>query len=221
MASSIERKSPGVISAFVGAVLSLVLGAILAAVHLAAQPVEVLKTAPKEDEEAGKLYCVLGTPGSPSGRAWRTKHDALTENTRGEVVLTEAELNAWAENTFEPAKLEDDVKGRTLMILAGAPNFRFVGTELQIALVNTFNFFGSEYPLVLQARGGFEKADSGWRFVADEARLGALPLHKVPALFPLLADRFGAAQPPPVVEKVLREAREITVRDDTLVIALK
>lgn len=221
MASSTDRKSPGVISVFIGAVLSIVLGALLAGVHLAALPVEVMKTAPKEAPADGTRYCVLGAPGATAGRGWQTKHEAVSENADGEFAFTEAELNAWSAGTFEPAKLDDDKKGGTMMILAGAPNFRIDGPELQIALVNTVNFFGSESPLVLQGRGGFEKGESGWRFVAREAHLGALPLHKVPVLLSVLADRFGAAQPPPVVEKVLREAREIAVRDDALVIAMK
>lgn len=221
MASSHDHRPPGVISVFIGAVLSVTLGGILATVHLASQPVEVMKAAPKEAPPPGKLYYVLGAPGSTAGKSWEVKRDALAAGTPGAVSFTEAELNAWSEDTFEPAKLDDAEKKGTVMILAGAPNFRMDGATLHVGLVNTINFFGSETPLVLQAHGDFQKAGAGWRFAASEARLGALPLHKLPALMSVLADRFGAAQPPAVVEKVLREAREVAVRDGALVVALQ
>ena len=64
MASSADRKDPGVISVFIGAVLSIVLGALLGGLHLASQPVEVMKTAPKEAPPADKLYYVMGAAGS-------------------------------------------------------------------------------------------------------------------------------------------------------------
>lgn len=221
MASSTDRKSPGVFGVFLGAVLSVTLGGLLAGLHLASQPVEVMKTAPKEAPPPDKLYYVLGAPGSTAGKGWETKQETLSSGAPGELSFTEAELNAWSESTFEPAKIDDDKKNATVMILAGAPNFRIEGSNLHVGLVNTLSFFGTETPLVLQARGGFEKGSAGWHFVPSEARLGALPLHKVPVLLAVLADRFGAAQPPAMVEKVLHEAREITVRDGALVIALR
>jgi len=219
MASS-ERKAPGVISVFIGAVLSISLGALLAGLHLASQPVEVMKSAPKETPPADKLYYVLGASGA-AGKSWQMKRDLLAATGSGSVTLNEAELNGWSAATFEQVKLSDEEKRSTLAILAGAPNFRIEGSSFHLGLVNTVNFFGTEAPLVVQAQGAFERSGQGWRFVAHEAKLGALPLHKLPALLPVLADRLGAAQPPQVVEKILREANDIAVRDGALVISLR
>ena len=221
MASPSDRKAPGVISVFIGAVLSVVLGSLLAVVHLASQPVEVMKTAPKEKPPADKLYSVLGASGSAGGKSWEMKSDLLDAAGAGSVLLTEAELNAWSESTFTPVKLSEEEKGSTMAILAGAPNFRIEGSSLHVGLVNTANFFGMEAPLVMHAHGGFARSGNGWRFVPAEARLGALPLHKIPALLSVIADRFGAAQPPAVVEKVLRDANDIAIRDGSLVISLR
>lgn len=221
MAYSSDHRPPSVLGVCIGAVLSVTLGALLAGIHLASQPVEVMKTAPKEAPPPETLYYVLGAPGSTAGKAWQAKQEALSAGAPEGVSFTEAELNAWSEATFEPVKLEDGEKNSTFMILAGAPNFRIDGSLLHVGLVNTINFFGSETPLVLQAKGGFEKVGAGWRYAAQEVRLGALPLHKIPALIPVLSDRFGAARPPEVVEKVMRNAREIAVRDGALVIALQ
>lgn len=217
MASPADRKAPGVIGVFFSAVLSLVLGALFAVVHLASQPVEVVKTLPKEPKE-GAIYFVQGAAGA--GQSWQIKRESLAEGVAGEVALTEAELNAWSNATFEQVKVDEAEKSSTVMILAGTPNFRIDGSTLHLGLVNTLNFFGSESSLVLQAKGGFEKSGSGWRFEASEALLGALPLHKVPALLPLVANRFGAANAPSEVEKVLASASELTVADGSLVIKM-
>lgn len=216
--SSVDRKPPSVLAVFIAATLSVTIGVLLAAVHLASQPVEVMKVAPKEAPAAGKLYYVLGASGSTAGKTWDPKEKALSEGHAGVVSLSEAELNAWAEGTLQVAKVSADEKGQSVMILAGVPNFRVEGTDLHVGLVNTVTVFGSEAPLVLQARGKFEKGSAGWHYVASEATLGALPLHKIPALLSLVADRFGATQLPAVVDKVLRDARDIAVRDGALVI---
>lgn len=219
MASPADRKAPGVIGVFFGALLSIVLGALLAAVHLASQPVEVVKTMPKEPK-ADLLYFVQGTPGSGAGKSWEFKRESLASGTTGAVTFTEAELNAWSEATFEPVKLEESEKSSTVMIVVGTPNFRIDGDVLHVGLVNTLNVFGAESPLVLQAKGGFEKAASGWRFQASEALLGALPLHKVPVLLPLVAARFGGSNRPAEVEKVLTSASELAIRDGALVVGM-
>ena len=221
MASPSDRKAPGVISVFIGAVLSVVLGSLLAFVHLASQPVEVMKTAPKEKPPADKLYYVLGAPGGGAGKSWEMKSELLGAAGTGSVTLTEAELNAWSESTLEPKKLSEEEKSSAMAILGGVPNFRIEGSSLHIGLVNTAIFFGMEAPLVMHAQGGFARSGNGWRFVPTEARLGALPLHKVPALLSVIADRFGASQPPAVVEKIPRDANDISIRDGSLVISLR
>ena len=217
MAYSADHRAPGLFSVLFGAVLSLVLGALLALVHLASLPVEVLKTEPKEDAPVEGRKIVLGAPGSTAGVAWERKRETLGG---GAVTFTEAELNAWSAATFTAAKLEEGQKGSTVVILAGEPNFRVVGSHLQIALVNTLHFFGSEAPVVLHGRGEFAKEGSRWKFVPVEAYLGGLPLHRVPALLPLVAARFGANQRPAEVEKVLAQASEIAVRDGALSITM-
>ncbi len=197
--------------------LSLVLGALIAVIYLAVQPVEVLRTAPADEAAPGARQLVLGAAGSTAGVAWERKREALDGGT---LSFTEAELNAWSDATFEKATLEEDKKGSTMVILAGAPNFRIDGPQLQVGLVNTLHFFGTDVPLVLYGRGAFEREGGAWRFAAREAYLGALPLHRVPALMPIVASRFGASQKPAEVEKILANATEIALRDGALVITM-
>ena len=199
--------------------MSVALGALLAAAHLVSLPVEVMKTAPKEAPAPEKRYVVLGASGS--GGAWESKRDQAESGVPGgEIVLPEAELNAWAEGTFEPVKPDAAQKSPTMMISAGTPNFRVDGDSLRIALENKVYFFGTEGNLVLHARGGFEREGEGWTFRASEALLGALPLHKVPGLLPLVAARFSPAEKPEAVAKVLARAKNISVRDGAVVIEM-
>lgn len=217
MALTLDRKTPGIFGIFFGATLSIALGATLAVVNLAAQAVEVLSSPPKEPVP-GTTYYIQGAGGSVSGLD--RKEDQLKKGT-GEVGITEAELNAWSSATFKPVEVKKEDKADTVMIIAGKPNFRLVGKELQVGSVNTVNFFGSEAPLVLQARGVFVRANSGVRFQPNTAYLGALPLHRLPALIPLVAERFGAGSTlPPAVDKVLKGASEMSVRDGELVVRM-
>jgi hypothetical protein len=217
MASSADRNNPGIFGALFAAVLSLVLGCLFALLYLAVQPVEVLQTAPKDATEEGARQLLLGAAGSTAGVAWQTKRESIEGGT---TSFTEAELNAWSEATFEPVQLAEDQKGTTVVILAGTPNFRIDGRELQVGLVNAFHFFGAEAAVVLYGRGEFAQGEGRWRFAPREAYLGALPLHRLPALLPLIASRFGASQLPAEVEKVLSSATEIALRDGALVITM-
>ena len=221
MASPSDRKAPGVISLLIGAALSVILGSLLAGLHLASQPVEVMRSAPKDKSAGGKLYYVLGASGSTAGKSWEVKEELIAAAKAGKVTLSEAELNAWSESTLTPQKLSEDQKSSAATIIGGVPNFRIEGSSLHVGLVNTVVFFGAEAPLVMHAHGGFARSGDGWRFVPSEARLGALPLHRIPVLMSLLADRFGAANPPAVVEKMLRDANDIAIRDGALVISLR
>lgn len=221
MASRADRKSPGVTSVFIGAVLSVIVGGLLAAVHLVSLPVEMLKTAPKEAPAKGARIFIAGESGASAGRAWQPKRDGLAAGTSGRQTWSEAELNAWSAATFEPAKLnKDDAADKMVLVTGGIPDFRFDGAALQLGMVNKVHLLGSETPLVLQARGGFVRTNAGWIYAPTEARLGALPLHKIPTLMSLVAGRFVARPFPAEVEKALQNAHEIAVREGALVIAL-
>ena len=218
MAITLDRKSPGIFGIIFGAVLGIAFGALLGMFHLVAQPVEVQATAPKEPVE-GVRYFIQGAPGGGAGKAWERKLDTLEQGT-GEVGITEGDMNAWAGATLEPKKIEQSEKDGSVMIIAGSPNFRLVGKELQVGTVNTVVFFGSEAPLVLQARGEFVRAGGGWRFEPAESYLGGLPLHRIPALLPVVAKHFGVDKVPAGVDAMLKRATDIAVRDSELVVRL-
>lgn len=219
MAPSLDRKKPGVFGIISGAILSTVLGALLGVLHLASQRVEVVAEAPKEPAP-GVRYFITGEAPKDSGRSLDRKLDLL-ENPGAEVSFSEGELNAWSNQTFKPTKIDEKEKAGTVMIVAGRPNFRFVGTELQLGMENELVVFGSSAPLVLQARGGFERTGDKMHFKANEAYLGALPLHRLPGgVLEAVAGRFTPAAPKEVAA-VIDQASAINVADGQLIVRLR
>lgn len=213
MGKKLDRKSPGVVVSLIGAVAGVTLGALLALIHLAAAPVLAVAAPPKEPKD-GVLYFVRGG-GASGGGGWESKVDSFNTGA-AEATFTEGELNAWSQGRFEQKKREEKT-APAVELIAGVPNFRIADRELQIGLENDLHFFGSETSLVLQAKGQVVRAGSGWRFEPREAYLGGLPLHRMPALYEMVTERF--AQPPPEeLAKLLERAESITVVDDSLVV---
>lgn len=215
MASRVNRKAPGPLSACFSGLVTVALGSVLAALHLASLPVAVVRAEPKERVAGVRYFFEGASPGSSDG--WKGKFSALAED-GGEVSLSEGDLNGWARASFESVTLDEEAKKSTVVIIAGTPNFRIKDDLLQVGLVNTFNFFGHEAPLVLQATGDFERGGIGWVFRPSEALIGQLPLHRVPAILPLVASRFGGRDVPAEVDRILNSAKEVAVRDGTLVV---
>jgi len=218
MAKSLDQKDPGLAGVIIGAMLSVVLGAVLAGFHLVFKPVEIVKVPPK-DPVAGVRYYVEGGGAAAAGKAWERKTEALATG-RGEVGFEEGDLNAWAQGTFKSTpEAEEAKKNATFLLAPGTPNLRLVGNELQLGTVAEFIYFGSVNKLVVQARGGFESTGEGWRYAPKEVYLGCLPVHRIPALLELVAARFGAPGGlPPEVVTVLARATAITVTPEELVV---
>lgn len=221
MAISLDQKSPGVVGVIIGASLSIVLGALLAGVHLVFKPVEIVKAAPKEPV-AGVRYFVQGGGAAAAGKAWERKKEAVATG-RGEVGFAEGDLNAWAQETFKtPPETQEAKKDATFLLVPGTPNLRLVGDELQLGVVTELVYFGTITPLVFQAHGGFEQSAAGWRYAPEEVYLGCFPLHRIPALVDLVATRFGTdGKLPPEVETVLARATAIKVTPEEFVVRMQ
>jgi hypothetical protein len=94
VSSAIERAKygPSVAEIFFGAVLSLLLGAVVAVVYLVVQPVQVGKAAAK-GESASVVTYTKGTQDGNRGKQWLRKKQLFTE--KSSVEVNEDELNAW------------------------------------------------------------------------------------------------------------------------------
>lgn len=219
MAISLDRKTPGVFGIIFSAALSIALGALLAVIHLASQPVTVADEVPKEPVE-GALYFIKGDAPNDSVGALERKRDSL-QDSGAEVVFTEGELNAWSAEIFKQTEIEESEKASSVLIIAGRPNFRFVDKELQLGMENELVFFGNTAPLVLQGRGGFERVGDKLSFRPTEAYFGGLPLHRLPAgVLEAVAKRFVPSAPEEAAS-VLTRASAIGVTDGQLIVRLR
>lgn len=172
---------PGFFSIVFGALFSMFLGAVLAALHLALTPVEVLAAEPKEPEQ-GKVYFVS----TAKGGDWERKVAQLQNSSAGLVVrFNDAELSGWAGKIFEQFMLERDknedgreARAKEAGRMASA---RIAGEQVQAGIVLERKGALLAETFVLQARGGFSRGPFGWRFDPNEVYAGSLPLHKLPA----------------------------------------
>ncbi len=191
MASSDFAPSPGFFGIFFGVTLSVLAGAVLAAVHLAAKPVEVVTVEPQE-REPGVVYFVSGVKGGD----WERQVDGLAR--AGMTVrFSEGELNGWAERVFADY-LKGQSAGRTELEareMARSLNLRIVGNQLQVGVVWDHPGGVKGEKSAVQFRGGFAKSAFGWGYRPTEGYAGALPLHKIPGALTLARAYFPRWMP--------------------------
>jgi hypothetical protein len=205
---------PGFFSIVFGALLSMLLGAVLACFHLMATPVQVLAADPKEPE-AGKVYFVR----TAKGGDWERKVAQLKNSNTGLVVrFSDAELSGWAGKLFEQFMLERDknpdgreARAKEAGSMASA---RIAGEQVQAGIVLHRRGALVAETFVLQARGGFSRGPFGWRFDPDEVYVGSLPLHKLPAVGLLLRTSMQSWK------NELRDADSITIEKGVLAVQM-
>jgi hypothetical protein len=229
MATKTERKNPGLFEILFGASLSVVLGALLAFMHLVFRPVEMVSVVPKEPT-AGVRYCIQGANGSSSGPRWKIKVQRLADKIPGEFMFSEGDLNAWAESTFQKAgapaapatpaaAAAAQAAAPSFALVSGVPNFKITGGKLQIASINDLFLLGGVSKLVVEAKGTFVKGAEGWDFVPSEFFLGGLPTRKLPMLTSFLVSRFSKSKAAsPELANVMARASAITIEGSSLVV---
>lgn len=213
MVSTRYAPAPGFFGIFFGVSLSLLAGALLAAAHLIAKPVEVLTVEPKE-REPGQIYFVRGVKGGD----WERKVATLN-NTNATVRFSEGELNSWAESIFEAQLIRSksdgtQAKEMEMKAIARGLNLRFVDSELQAGLVLERAVGQQGSLLVLQMRGGFSKGPFGWAYRPVTGYFGSLPLHKVPGAITLMRTYFQGWAPE------LAKAESIELGDGVLAVRM-
>src|SRR5947209_5142065 len=94
MVSKVDRAKygPGLVEITLGALLSVILGALIAFVFLVLRPVTIVHALPKE-KPANAVYYIEGSKDSAHGRQWLRKKQIFVEG--GSVSVGEAELNTF------------------------------------------------------------------------------------------------------------------------------
>jgi len=210
-----ELYGPSVFEITLGAALSLILGALLAAGYLAAQPVETLRALPREPDP-DKVYYITGSYRSSQGSGWQRKKQRLLEPGAITVQLTEDELNTWLRSSEMQAEQDDNEGG---IITVEQMNFRIADGSLQVGLPCEVSVFGRTYATVVQTQGDFVKSGDQFVYNPTEVMVGHLGAHRLPLVGSFIAGRLAAIHDvPDELEEAWETLSDVRVEGRELVL---
>lgn len=103
------------------------------------------------------------------------------------------------------------------LITPSVINFRIRDGVVQLGLPTTINTLGYTFPIVAQARGGFEKQGDMYVFVPDEVMIGSLPLHRFPHAVEYMMQRVMASEAlPPELMAAWKKVKTVVVDDKAI-----
>jgi hypothetical protein len=201
-AKNLKSQGPSWTEVILGAVLSVVLGAALAAVYLVLKPVTKAKELPKEPA-AGMVYYLEGSLDTSKARQAITKQNSFAQGRS--VTVTEDELNALvapappppAPKGKAPAAAPAPAAPPAAGVAFGPPNFRIRKGELQIAVPMHVGVAGLDLNVTVQARGGFARQGESFVFAPNEVYVGSCPAHRFPLMVGYVMKKMLAASAPP------------------------
>jgi hypothetical protein len=213
MSASNVRLGPGPGEIILGSILSVLLGALLAALFLVARPMKAVKEIPAE-VESGVVYFIEGKKDYEASRRWMFKRDVFVQGQSVEV--TEGELNFWIGSVYPPPAKDAP---NSAMFSVGTPQFRIVDDELKAGALCRINI-GFVHEIAVQSAGGFVKDGDTFKLRPREMMIGALPAHKLGPLGAILFDRLaGAFVPPEDVAAAWAKLTDVHVEGNVLVLA--
>jgi hypothetical protein len=200
MSKKLDRQlyGPSMTEVLFGAVLSLLLGMVLAAVYLVLLPVTQVKELPKERID-GVVYYIEGSRDTSKARQASAKQKAFLQGAT--VTVNEDEINtiiapapvAPPTPTKKPASGAPAAATAVQGLTAGTPNFRIKDSVLQMGIPLQVSALGFEQKVVLQTRGGFTKIGEVFAFQPSELYLGSCPLQRLPGVPQALLRRVLAS----------------------------
>jgi hypothetical protein len=231
MSKKIDRAmhGPGMGEIVLGVILSLILGASLAAVLLMIKPVQTVKALPKEPD-AGVVYYLQGSRDSGKARQALAKRKAFVEGQS--VTVNEAELNSIAASAAAPspppAPAANGKAAPTAaasgLLQPGRIDFRIRDGVMQIGVPVTIDlsFLSFSTKLQVQARGGFARQGDGFAFVPETLLIGSCPLQRVPVIGNLaLKYLLGASTIPEDIATPWAKVADVSVEGDALKLVMQ
>jgi hypothetical protein len=213
-AASNVRLGPGPGEIVLGSILSVVLGALLAALFLAARPMKVVKEVP-EEAEANVVYFVEGRKDYEASRRWMFKRDVFVQGQSVEV--TAGELNYWVGSVYPPPAKDAP---NDAIFSVGTPQFNIADDELKAGVLCRLNVFTLVHEIAVQTAGGFVKTGETYEFRPREVRVGGLPAHKLGPLGQIIFKQIaGAFVPPEDVAAAWAKLNGVHVEGNVLVLA--
>lgn len=178
-----------------GAILSVALGVVLAALVLVLRAPVTVKQLPKAaDRDAKAVYYVQGYRDVTRGREAPAKRKAFADGQSVNVIEDHinyfitanpaAKAPAPAPKPADKAKPGEkagapDAPAEETLVL-GSPDFRISDNVLQIAVPVTVNVLGVSQTVIAQTRGGFVRRDNAYVYEPTEIFVGSCPVHNLP-----------------------------------------
>ena len=203
----------------IGALLRVIIGALLGVVFLVVKPVVTVKEMPKEEElDRTAVYYVEGGRDGAKSRDAAAKRKAFVGGTP--VVLNEHELNSYV--TPAPAPAKPAAPGAKPAAAApaatgpgltpGAVNFRLHEGQLQIGVPVKVDLFGLELNVIVQTRGTFVQKDGVFAFEPATMMVGSCPVDLLPPARAYVMEKVVAAQKiPEDISKAWAKLAEVAV----------
>jgi hypothetical protein len=203
---------PGIIEVVFGALLSLILGVLLAGVYLVIKPVSVVNQLPALNKrEEGMVYYVQGAKGTGQGGQLLRKQQLFLEGRS--VVLTEDELNTWMASSNGAPKKPTDPKTAA----ANELNFHLSKGVLQIGIPYTVELLGLSGSVIIQAQGTFAKEGDEFVYEPSTILIGSFPAQRIPSLMALLKKKIYAAHElPDDLSAAWKKLESVSIEDNAL-----
>lgn len=194
-----SQKGPSWIEVGLGAVLSLLLGAVLGAAYLVFRPVPTVSATPK-DASPNSVYYIEG--GRDIDKSSELNEKRKEFDSGQSVTVTEGELNLLLGDDIgpppPPAKPGDKpAPPQAKMIDAGPLNARIHDGKIQFGNTVSISVLGISSQLVVQATGVFTKHGSRFEFDPEVAYVGGCPVQRFLILRGWILNRFLFAHPVP------------------------
>lgn len=178
MSKKINRAlyGPGWAEVILGAVLSMILGVILAVVYLVFRPPTLVKEMPKEPA-ANVVYYIEGSHDINKARRLPAKEKSLQAGQT--VAFSEDELNVLsATPPPKPGAAAPEAKFVTL----GDPNFRIHDSVVQVAVPAhlKYSLVALDTSVTLLLEGTLVKVGNTYTFSPETIYLGSCPIHRLP-----------------------------------------
>lgn len=208
---------PGWAEVILGAVLSMVVGVVLAAAYFVFKPVVRVKEIPKEPA-ADTVYYIEGSRDYSNARRLTAKEKFFVRG--GTVVVNEDELNTAANPVTAPVTPgSEPAPPPTALLTPGTPNFHIQNGVMQITVPVRVKWdlaFLDQIVLV-QARGGFARQGDTIAFVPKTMYVGSCPVERLPRAVDFVMKKFFDTQPiPPDIAAAWGKLADVTIEGSTL-----
>lgn len=208
------RYGPSWTEVILGALLSAVLGVVLAAGFFVFRPVTKVKELPKEPVP-GMVYFIEGSRDYSNARRLVAKQKFFVKG--GSVVVNEDELNTAANPVTAAPGTEPPPPVTTLS--AGAPNFRIHGGLLQISVPVRikYDLVSLDTTVLVQATGAFARKGETINFVPKTMYVGSCPVVRLPHVVDFVMKKFFESQPVPAdIAAAWGKLADVTIEGTTL-----